>query len=283
MDALLKGQTASHHLIDIEAGARKRPRVLLRGLWWRAARLLVEQVEGVVAVVDEVDALAVGTYSQTEKRTGTRAAGIDGLRCKLHSCGRGFYQVAVSSVHGEDVVIGCDGETQRLVQAAACRNGRAGSGAGESEQSIWNGGNAIRKRVSNVECAVLAEAETSRANKQSCRVGALGKLRAYDIAEQFAGLLVLIKQKHDAHDGSAIYHVSVCGDRSVQNVGNEQLGELSTIEGGHIPGTVDSYALVRSGQGLDDTAVTIQHEKAAGFRGCRSAVGCGQTSHDHPA
>ena len=144
-------------------GARKLPTISLTSspaqekdlalfceVFGGSARLLVKQVEGVVAVVNEVDALAVGTYSQTEKRAGTRAAGIDGLRCKLHACGRGFYQVAVSAVHGEDVVVRCDGEAQRLVQASACRNGRARTGAGGSEQRIGNGGNATRQRVRNV-------------------------------------------------------------------------------------------------------------------------------------
>ena len=103
----------------------------------------MKKVQRVVAVVDENDAFSVESDGETEKSTGARATGIDVLNRDLGTTGGRFYNVAVPSVDRQNVAIGSDGHTKRLVQVSAHGDCVTRPGAGEAEDCVRNRGNAV--------------------------------------------------------------------------------------------------------------------------------------------
>src|SRR5215469_11352878 len=64
----------------------------------------------------------------------------------------------------------------------------------------------------------------------------------------------------EADHRTTVDDCSVPGNRAVEHVGDEQLGLMRTVQGGHVPGTVDQRAI----EGLDGSAETVEDDQATG-------------------
>ena len=115
----------------------------------------VQQVEGIVSIIDEVNASAVRTHSQAEQGAPAGAAGIDCLRGKLRAGGCRFDEVPIPSVHGEDILVRRDRKTKWLIQASPRGDGRALPRTGEAKHGIGNGSDPTIQRVRNVERSIV--------------------------------------------------------------------------------------------------------------------------------
>jgi hypothetical protein len=69
--------------------------------------------------------------------------------------------------------VGCDSQTELAVECAALGNGLAGAVIAEADCRAGDRGDPVVQRVGHIEGAVQAEADTSRADDQRRRVGAL--------------------------------------------------------------------------------------------------------------
>src|SRR5712671_5266593 len=79
-----------------------------------------EQIQGVRAIIDEVDAGAIGDDSQTEEAasSGRRPSVVYQFFGDLGTAGRCFYDSAVVAVRNQNIPVGSDGETERVVNRA---------------------------------------------------------------------------------------------------------------------------------------------------------------------
>ena len=99
----------------------------------------MEQVQGIGCVVDVVDP-TTGDIENAEKSAGSgrATAAVEHRRGDLLAGWRRLDQQAVVSVRGQDVPIGGNGHTQRIVKPAVYGEGCAGSGGGSAGDGIGN-------------------------------------------------------------------------------------------------------------------------------------------------
>src|ERR1700746_1742115 len=83
---------------------------------------LMKKVQRVVAVVDEIDTFVIRSDGKSEESARTCPARIDGLDGELGTAGSGFDNIAIPSVHRQNVAVRSDGHPKWLIQAGADRN-----------------------------------------------------------------------------------------------------------------------------------------------------------------
>src|SRR5580704_11025604 len=73
----------------------------------------MQQVQRIVAVVNEVDAFPIESNRQTEERPSSLPGSIDCLHRNLRPSGCGLDHIAVACVDGQNIAVGSNGEPQR--------------------------------------------------------------------------------------------------------------------------------------------------------------------------
>src|SRR5579859_4417488 len=230
-------------------------------------RKLVENIERVGAVVHEVDAHATGYDCQTEEtaRSGRRSGLVEEFVRDLSPTRCGFDDSAVVAVHCQDVAVGGDSQSKRIVERAVRGDIFAGEGSCCARNGVWNRRDAVVEAVGHVQRAI-AQAYTGRADHQRRRVGATGEAGAdYRTGFEFWFALALHGNLQvQAHDRLFVDDLPSSRDRAVENIGHEEISASTLVKGGHIPGAIDGAAR----EGFYGVAPVIQHDQTASLRGC---------------
>jgi len=120
---------------------------------------LAEQIQGVRAIIDEVEAGAIGDDSQTEEAAGSGRCPsvVYQLFGDLGTAGRCFYDSAVVAVRNQNIPVGSDGETERVVNRAVGGDIIAGMSGGIARQRMRDGSDAVVQAVRDIAGSVRSE------------------------------------------------------------------------------------------------------------------------------
>src|SRR5580658_1130432 len=114
------------------------------------AESLSEQVELVFGIVDEVDAVRARGNRESKERT--TAGGCNRVRGgDLGATMARFDDITVASVHGENVTVGRERQSERLVQQIAGSHGHSRPGAREPRRCVLDFCDTAVDRIGDVE------------------------------------------------------------------------------------------------------------------------------------
>src|SRR5215469_9034182 len=230
-----------------------------------------ELIQGIAAIIDEVDAGAIGYDGQTEEAAGSG-------RCPstvyqpfgdLGTAGRSFHDPAVGAVRGQNIAVGSDGEAERVANRAVGGDIIAGMSGGRARQRMRDASDAVVQTIGDIEGPITPQSYAGRPDHQSRWIGALREAGANDGGSLPAGHVIALSLVRDvqvdAQDGSLIDHLATRSDGAIQHIGDEERRRAARVGDRHIPGPIDE----RTGEGFDNIALAVQNEQTA----CPSGVG----------
>lgn len=145
----------------------------------------MEQIQRIVAVVDEVHSPFIRRDRQTEQRARSLLRHINRFDRHLPAARCRFDHIAIARVCSEDMTVRGNRKPEWSIERAALRDSYSRTRIVNPEKGVLNNSDPVLESIRDIQPAIEGETKTSRPDHQRCRIGAFPETAGDDRSGHF--------------------------------------------------------------------------------------------------